>query len=75
MYYSVKNFKLLIPPPHNPISTQPAIPWVTVVTPSGESEAKLAENPQSSFVWSQLILVTDIDPHFLIVIHYANLYL
>lgn len=62
MYHSVKNLKLLIPPPHNPI--QPAIPWETIVAPSSESEAKLAGNPLGGFVRGQLILVSDIDPLF-----------
>lgn len=76
MYFSVKNLKLLIPSPHNPNNSQPAILWITVVAPSTESEAKLAGNPQRGFVWSHLILVGDIDPFsLLIVIHYDNLYL
>lgn len=49
---SVKNLKLLIPHPHNPIpyTPQPALPWVTVVAPCSESEAKLTGNPQRGFV-------------------------
>lgn len=77
MYYSVKNLKLLIPHHnHIPYTSQPTVPWVAVVALRCESEAKLAGNPQSGFVWDQLILVNDTNALFLlIVILYANLFL
>lgn len=74
---TVKNLQLLfclLTIPCFPPPILLSLGWLLLLPAVSQRLSSLGKSPEWGFVWSQLILVSDIDPLFsLIDIHYANL--